>query len=60
MSHESPEVPVSPVSEGQGLEQDLKETAAKNACVSVSDKAEKKRFRLARDLRALEKKSDGN
>ena len=54
---ESPCVSVCPVSEGQGLEKELKELAAKNACICASDKPERKRFGLARALRAVEERN---
>ena len=47
---------VSPVSEGQGLEKELKALAVRNACTRTEDKAERKRFKLARDLRAVEER----
>jgi hypothetical protein len=53
---ESPCVSVYPVSEGQGLEKELRELAAKNACICASDKAGRKRFKLARNVRAVEKR----
>ena len=46
--------PVSPVSEGQRVELELKRLAMANACTCAEDKAEKKRFKLARDLAGLE------
>src|SRR6476660_5566177 len=46
--------PVSPVSEGQGLEEELKRLAMANACTRAEDAAETKRFKLARDLAGLE------
>jgi CHC2 zinc finger len=53
-------VSVSPVSNGQGLnkelEEELKALAARNACTRAEDKAERKRFKLARDVRAVEEK----
>jgi hypothetical protein len=55
-SHKSPCVSVSPVSEGQGLEEELKRLATANACTCAEAKAEKKRFKLARDLRGLQRK----
>ena len=62
-SHEYPECPVSlvyPVSNGQGsdkeLEKELKALAMRNACTCAEDRAETKRFKLARDLRGLQKK----
>jgi hypothetical protein len=54
---ESPEslcVSVSPVSNGQGLEEELKGLAARCAC-RASDVAARRRFELARGIRALEK-----
>jgi CHC2 zinc finger len=55
--HKSPE---SPVSNGQGLdkgmEKELKDLAARNACTRADDVPEKKRFKLARDVRAVEKR----
>jgi hypothetical protein len=48
------------VSEGQGsdkeLEKDLAGLARRNACTSPGDVPEKKRFKLARDVRAVEKR----
>jgi hypothetical protein len=59
-SPESPESPVYPMSNGQGLdkgmEKDLKDLAARNACTRADDVPEKKRFKLARDVRAVEKR----
>jgi hypothetical protein len=65
-SHASPEYSVSPcvsvypVSEGQGLNgeigKELQQLAARNACTRSGDRAERKRFKLARDVRAVEKK----
>src|SRR5260370_13578186 len=67
-SRKSPECPESlvvcvsesPVSEGQGLdkelEKELKALATRNACTRAEDKAEKKRFKLARDVSGVEKK----
>jgi hypothetical protein len=49
-------VSVSPVSEGQGLEKELQRLATRNACTSAGDLPEKKRFKLARDLVAVEKR----
>src|SRR5262245_31316041 len=55
---ESPECPVYPVSNGQGLdgetEKALKGLAARNACTERNT-ARKRRFKLLRDLRAVEK-----
>jgi hypothetical protein len=57
---ESPYVSVSPVSEGQSLDKNLekalKELAARNACRRAEDAAERKRFKLARDVTGVEKK----
>jgi hypothetical protein len=50
----SPEYPVSPVSNGQGPEKVLKELAARNACTQRNT-ARKRRWKLVRDLRAVEK-----
>ena len=54
----SPCVSVSPVSNGQvldgELEKELQQLAARNACTRASDMAAKKRFKLARDVRAFE------
>jgi hypothetical protein len=55
-SPECPVYPVHPVSNGQGLEEKLKGLAARNACTRAEDTAERKRFKLARDVRAVEKK----
>jgi hypothetical protein len=56
---ESPCVSVSPVSEGQRLdkelEKELKGLAARNACACAGDTAERKRFKLARDVKGVEK-----
>src|SRR4030095_3184597 len=53
-------VSVSPGSEGQGvngkLEKELKGLATRNACTSADDVPEKKRFELARDLAAVQKR----
>jgi hypothetical protein len=52
-------VSVSPVSNGQGLDKELenglKALATRNACTCAEHEAERKRFKLARDVRALEK-----
>jgi CHC2 zinc finger len=52
--------PVSPVSEGQGLdnelEKELKGLAARNAWARAEDAAERKRFKLARDVAGVEKR----
>jgi CHC2 zinc finger len=56
-SLESPECPVCPVSSnGQGLEKELRELATRNACTRTEDAAERKRFKLARDVSGVEKK----
>jgi hypothetical protein len=55
---ESPKFPVSPVSEGQGLGSQLEALpalAACNACTQLNT-ARPRRFKLLRDLKALEKK----
>jgi hypothetical protein len=57
--HKSPECPVYPVSNGQGLAEnqlnrELKGLAARCAC-RASDVAERRRFELARGVKALEK-----
>jgi hypothetical protein len=52
---ESPEYPVYPVSEGQRLEQELKGLAGANACTE-HDTARKRRWKLAQDLKAVEKR----
>jgi hypothetical protein len=53
-------VSVSPVSEGQGLdkelEKELRGLATRNACMRAEDISEKKRFKLARDLAAVQKR----
>jgi hypothetical protein len=53
-------VSVSPVSEGQGLngevEKELKGLAMRNACTSADDVPDKQRFKLARDVSAVEKR----
>jgi hypothetical protein len=53
-------VSVSPVSEGQGLdkelEKELRGLATRNACTRAEDVPEKKRFKLARDLAAVQKR----
>jgi hypothetical protein len=53
-SPKSPECPECPVSNGQGLEKELKDLAARNACTERNT-ARKRRWQLVRDLRALEK-----
>jgi len=53
-SPEYPESLVYPVSNGQGLEEELKGLAARCAC-RASDVAARRRFELARGVRALEK-----
>ena len=55
VSPKFPESPVSPVSEGQELERQLKALAACNACNQLNT-ARPRRFKLARDLKALQKK----
>src|SRR5262249_10827220 len=58
--HESPDYPVSPVSNGQGLDGEreplaaLERLAARNACTERNT-ARKRRWKLVRDLRAVEK-----
>jgi CHC2 zinc finger len=56
---ESPCVSVSHVSNGQGLDGEkqrlLKSFAARNACTRAGGNADRKRFKLARDVRAVEK-----
>jgi hypothetical protein len=47
--------PVSPVSNGQGLEEELEGLAVRNACTEHST-ARKRRWQLVRDLRAVEKR----
>jgi hypothetical protein len=54
-SPESPESPVYPMSNGQGLEKELKGLAASNACTERNT-ARKRRWQLLRDLRAVEVK----
>jgi hypothetical protein len=60
VSPKSPVFPVSPVSEGQELDAELQkglqQLATRNACESAKDVPEEKRFNLARNIRALEKK----
>jgi hypothetical protein len=46
---------VYPMSNGQGLEEELKSLAARNAC-SDRNTARRRRWQLARDLRAVEKR----
>jgi hypothetical protein len=57
---ESPCVSVSPVSEGQGLdkklEKELKALAVRNACTRAQVAADRKRFKLARDVAGVEKR----
>jgi hypothetical protein len=53
-SHKSPVFPVYPMSNGQGLQNALKELGARNAC-NERITAKKALWQLARDLRALEK-----
>jgi hypothetical protein len=47
--------PVHPVSNGQGLQQELKGLAARNAC-TARDSARTRRWKLVRDLRAVEER----
>jgi hypothetical protein len=53
------ECPVSPVSNGQGLDAKiqrvLESLGEHNACTHTADKADRKRFKLTRDIRAIEK-----
>ena len=60
-SLKSPEYPVSPVSNGQGLdkelEKELKDLAARYACTQSNNGARKSLFEIARGLRAIEKKT---
>jgi hypothetical protein len=49
-------ISVSPVSNGQGIEKELKDLAVRNACTRAGDRAERKRFKLARDVRGFEVK----
>jgi hypothetical protein len=62
VSHEYPVSPVSPVSKGQGLnkelEKELKDLAARNACTGRNTATER-RFKFARDVRAVEKAQGG-
>jgi hypothetical protein len=51
----SPGSPKYPVSNGQRLEEELEELAARNACTEHGT-ARKKRWQLVRDLRAVEKR----
>jgi len=53
---ESHVYPVSPVSNGQSLDKELEGLAVRNACTSEDDSAGRKRFKLARDVRAVEKR----
>jgi hypothetical protein len=52
---EYPEYPVYPVSNGQGLQEELKCLAASNACTERGS-ARKRRWQLVRDLRAVEER----
>jgi CHC2 zinc finger len=52
-SPRSHEYPVYPVSNGQGLEKELKALAVRNACIERST-ARNRRWQLVRDLRAVE------
>jgi hypothetical protein len=54
-SPESLEYPVHPVSNGQGLEEELKGLAGRNAC-SERNTARKRRWQFVRDLRAVEER----
>jgi hypothetical protein len=54
-SRKHPESLVYPMSNGQGLEEELKAWAARNAC-SERNTARRRRWQLARDLRAVEKR----
>jgi hypothetical protein len=54
--HISLEFPVFPVSKGQDLEAELKGLATRNACTCARDSVERKRFKLARDVTAVEKR----
>src|SRR5262249_3632115 len=58
-SRKYPKSPVSPVSEGQGVdgevERELRVLAARNACTRAGDVVAKNRFKLARDVSAFEK-----
>jgi hypothetical protein len=58
-SHAFPEYPVSPVSNGQGLdkelEKELERLAARNTCTECGT-ARKRRWQLLRDLKAVEKR----
>jgi hypothetical protein len=56
-SPEYPESLVYPVSNGQGLEEELKRLAARNTC-NERGTARKKRWQLARDIKAVEKRID--
>src|SRR4029453_19224636 len=47
-------VSVSPVSNGEGIEKELKDLAVRNACTRAGDRTERKRFKLARDVRGFE------
>jgi CHC2 zinc finger len=47
-------VSVSPVSNGEGIEKELKDLAVRNACTRAGDRAERKRFKLARNVRGFE------
>jgi hypothetical protein len=47
-------VSVSPVSNGQGIEKELRHLAVRNACTRAGDRVERKRFKLARDVRGFE------
>src|SRR5262249_12048596 len=51
-----PQFRMFPVSEGQDLESELKGLAARNACTCAGHNADRKRFKLARDVTAVEKR----
>ena len=53
--HVSPKYPVSPVSNGQEVEKELGGLAVRNACTRMGDDVESKFFKLAREVRGLEK-----
>jgi CHC2 zinc finger len=55
-SPESREYHVYPVSNGQGLEKELKDLAARCACTRADDRAGRRRFKLARGARAVEER----
>jgi hypothetical protein len=45
-------------SNGQGLKKELKGLAARNACTQTGDNARRRRFKLARDVKAVEVRLD--